>query len=231
MHTGKVGGGRKGIGKNSFLAFSEMPLNKTLDQNRNEYYDIVIGRIDSKSLANRIWKFTQQVKRFKDAVQGDGEVLLSNLEERAAEIEGYRKESSGQRTGKVDVDLDYISYHGDIVEALKVKCETFQSNGQQIVNNVLIDLCAVSQGIVTTVFEIKTSLNRQALYTAIGQLFTHSVSSGPSASCVLVIPVGDIHSDIAACLKEKQISVVRYRFEGDEIVLEEGLHNPFVVVQ
>ena len=231
MHTGKVGGGRKGIGKNAFLAFSEMPLTKTVDQDGNMHGDILIGRIDSKQLVNRVWHFVQLVNDFKDAVQADGEALLLKLKERTTEIEGYQRESSGQRSGRVDVVLDYISYHGDIVEALKAKCEAFQRTGQQVVNSILIDLYTVSQGTVTAVFEVKTSLNRQALYTAIGQVFTHSVSSGPSAACVLVIPVGDIHRDIAACLKEKQISVVRYRLVGDEVEFEEGLQNPFVVVQ
>ncbi|UWQ40133.1 hypothetical protein K3718_11190 [Leisingera aquaemixtae] len=227
MHTGKVGGGRKGIGKKAFLKFAQTAPTHTTDREGNSHFDYLIGRVDSKQMANRIQRFVQRVKDFKEAARNNGEAFLSGMEESINEVRAYRRESSGRRTGHLNVDLDYISYHGDVVEALKCELEKHQSVGDQISNNILVDLLTTSNDAVTAIFEVKTSLRRQVLYTAIGQILTHSTKFTPATTRYLVIPNGNIADDISNCLNREQISIIRFGVEDDNVTLSDRVPNPF----
>jgi hypothetical protein len=62
-HTGRVGGGRKGIGKQRFLA----EVGEDFDL-VGEHGDILIGRLDGKGFLRELAEFVQIVKNFKDEV-------------------------------------------------------------------------------------------------------------------------------------------------------------------
>ena len=72
-HSGKVGGGRAGIGKTAFLnhwgnddvVTVEFPDGKGCDY-------IILGRIDESNLRHRIADFVHSAARFKEAAAGPG---------------------------------------------------------------------------------------------------------------------------------------------------------------
>jgi hypothetical protein len=66
MHSGKVGGGRPGIGKNAFLVSSKAKLIDILSTNRDAREGIAIGKLSAPDLADRIWTFVEKVQNFKD---------------------------------------------------------------------------------------------------------------------------------------------------------------------
>ena len=71
MHSGKVGGGRLGIGKSSFLDWSKAALIHVAEPDREPRSGVVIGKLSDPGLAENIWKFVQNVRAFKDdAVAG-----------------------------------------------------------------------------------------------------------------------------------------------------------------
>lgn len=66
-HRGRVGGGRKGIGKNAFLAWYPRPLDSVDDDGRRDRV-IVIGALDDNSLLAELAAFTKSVAIFKNKV-------------------------------------------------------------------------------------------------------------------------------------------------------------------
>ena len=48
FHSGKIGGGRQGIGKNAFLAWSHYRLYTVLDSKGAERFGIIIGELNSR---------------------------------------------------------------------------------------------------------------------------------------------------------------------------------------
>ena len=67
VHRGKVGGGRKGIGMNAFLAWYPGALVLINDKVRHSKV-IVIGALDDEKLIENLAAFTKSVAAFKDAV-------------------------------------------------------------------------------------------------------------------------------------------------------------------
>lgn len=66
-HRGKIGGGRKGIGKKAFMSWYQGAIDLVKDGTQyNEM--IIIGALDDKNLIKKLAAFTKIVSIFKDAV-------------------------------------------------------------------------------------------------------------------------------------------------------------------
>jgi hypothetical protein len=143
-----------------------------------------------------------------------GEIPAAEMKRRVADLERYRRESSGRRRGLRKAEFDYVSYHGDIVDALQKEREARKVEDKKVVNTKLIDLYVSVSGRKTEVFEVKTGIDRQSIYTAVGQLITHSGSLDASVRRFLVVPDGRIPDDLRKCIKTLGITVRRFRLEG-----------------
>ncbi|BCB21936.1 hypothetical protein [Bosea sp. ANAM02] len=208
MHSGKIGGGQPGVGKSAFLAWSKSELVATADGEGNVRSGIIIGRIDDPDLAGRIWRFVQLVAAFKVAARS-GELETDEFLAKVEAYDRYRKEFSGRKRGaRAGGAIDYLSYHGDVVQALYDERFASKSKAEEISNTGLIDLCVRDRGRLTELYEVKTSTERQALYTAIGQLLTHGVG-GPKR--IIVLPAGEeIAPDFQEAFEEHDIAVRRF---------------------
>lgn len=215
MHDGGVGGGKPGVGQTEFLAWSRSELTVVERSDGKPREGILIGRVDAKDLPARIWRYVQLVREFKDAVD-EGRLDDPGFRRRVAEWKEYRRESVGRRTGRRRAEIDYISYHGDIVDLLKSEREARMMRGEQVLNSPLIDLFVKSGGKMTEIYEVKTSLGRQALYTAIGQLMAHSSGAAADIRRTLVVPDGDIPDDLDSAVRALGIEVRKFRLsDGD----------------
>lgn len=210
MHDGSVGGGKKGVGRGAFMSWSNRSLIDVERTDGEPRAGIVIGQADDPDLADRIWHFVSTVRAFKDAVKRgdlDGEETRRTI----AEWEEFRSESSGRRTGRRRGRIDYVSYHGDVVEALRAEREERASKGERVLNSPLIDLMVKTGSEMSEIFEVKTDCGRQPLYTAIGQLMAHSVGSASGIVRTLVVPEGDLPEGLASCFAELGITLRRFR--------------------
>ena len=210
MHDGSVGGGKKGVGRGAFMSWSDREL---VDVERTEggpRSGIVIGRVDDTDLAGRIWNFVRNVRDFKEAVKS-GDLDQEAVRRKVAEWGEFREESSGRRKGRRRAEIDYVSYHGDVVKALRDEREGKACKGERVVNNLLVDLMVKTGDTMIEIYEVKTDCGRQSLYTAIGQLMAHSVGMGTGIVRTLVMPEGDLPNGLAACFAEQGIAVRRFR--------------------
>lgn len=134
MHDGSIGGGKAGVGRSEFLSWSKAALEDVSRANEEDRAGIVIGRIDSDDIAGRLWRFVQLVKDFKDAV-ARGELSDPKMQQAASEWESFKSEGSGRRRGQRRTKIDYISYHGDVVELLFEERCSLCADDERVLNS------------------------------------------------------------------------------------------------
>lgn len=214
MHSGGIGGGKKGVGKTAFLAWSRAKLTTALGDDGVPRDGIIIAKLDQTDFSHRIWNFTKTVSEFKAAVDS-GKLDTRDFRKRVEEYENYAREFSGKKRVEKTGSFDYQSYHGDVVEALYQERIALRKPGEGVFNSGLIDLYVKRNDEIVMIFEIKTSAGRQTLYTAIGQLMTHALANGPKAKRILVLPVEeDLPEDIKTAISAMMIDVRRFTVSG-----------------
>ena len=211
FHTGRVGGGAKGVSKEAFLAWTALKPATVVDANGDARDAIVVMPIEGRGATRSAVDYVQSIVDFKQAVR-DGATNTPEAKERERLLKAFYEESSGRRKGKARArDIDYVSRHGDVVKALSAwRKAGGLVRGEKLVKNVLIDLGVKRAGALVEVYEVKTSSSRGDVYTAIGQLTVHS----PDEACrqVMVLPADDaLKADLAAALERNGIELIRYR--------------------
>ncbi len=166
---------------------------------------------------DRIEVFVRSIAAFKAFVSSGG-AQAAKFREEAERWRGYRKEFSGRKRANYAVDLDYVSYHGDVVDSLRTWVEERLPAGSAVTNSPLIDLLLHRQQTLTQVYEVKTGGDRQMLYAGVGQLIVHAgVSSDVVRWFVLPEDVA-IPKDIATALEQNAIALPRFRIYDDDRV-------------
>lgn len=98
MHDGSVGGGRRGVGRTAFLAWSKTTLVEVARTDAPARSGIIVADVGATDLPSRLWRFVQLVRDFKDTVTG-GQADDEELRLAAAEWETFNNENSGRRRG------------------------------------------------------------------------------------------------------------------------------------
>ena len=175
MHDGSVGGGRKGIGRSAFLAWSGAQPVRVVNAVGDSRLGIVVASVDSDSTAADIARFVQVVIDFKLAVMtGEAESTSARKEQRT--YDDYYREFAGQKRRQRLEETKYMSRHGDIVHTLHGWRKASARPDERLVKNAYIDSAVEANGVLTELYEVKTGDDRQTLYAAIGQLMVHSLA-------------------------------------------------------
>ena len=217
MHTGRIGGGRAGIGQAAFLAWLKPELIEVYSECGAGTTSIMVAELGNPRLATRIEAFVRSIAAFKAFVSSGG-AQAAKFREEAERWRGYRKEFSGRKRANYAVDLDYVSYHGDVVDSLRTWVEERVPIGSAVTNSPLIDLLVHRQQTLKQVYEVKTGGDRQMLYAGLGQLIVHA-GAGSDVERWFVLPEDvAIPNDIAAALEQNAISLLRFRIGDDDHV-------------
>lgn len=215
LHTGKIGGGAKGIGKTAFLAWSRsQPIPVLARASGKQRFGIVIGALDQNSLVGRIRQFVNQVASFKEFVK-QGQHDSPEFRKRVEDFEHFKPEFSGKKTGYTGGSIDYLSYHGDVVSELHRRRTETKLPTEVVFNTSLIDLAVREGEALTELYEAKTSTDRQALYTAIGQLLVHSAGARQTRKFLVVPKNGKLPEDVQAAISELDIALWRFALNSD----------------
>lgn len=214
MHSGKVGGGRRGIGKSAFLTRARANMVEVAEMDGGIRHGIAVGKLGDLALAERIWKFVSKVQSFKEEAAA-GLLETAEFRQRVQEFDSYSKEYSGTKKALRDREYEYISYHGDVVQKLYEERTARLASGEEVYNSVLVDLFVKRNGVLSEVYEVKTGIGRQVLYTAIGQMATHGAFSQPEVKRILVIPAEQIiPKDLKRAIDGLGIEVRRFHLNG-----------------
>ncbi len=210
FHSGRVGGGTKGVGKHAFLAWSDHRLHEVLDASGRLREGVLVMPIEGDDACRSALRYVRSIVEFKQAVRS-GEIGTPEFEIRLKRWGDYYSESWGRRIGRISATLDYESRHGEVVEALmNWRASGGIPRGHRLAKDVLIDLGVFDGQRLTEVFEVKTSAVRADLYTAIGQLMVHG--GGDACRRTLVLPEQcDPPADIFVAVKRLGIGLIRYR--------------------
>ena len=212
-HSGKVGGGRRGIGKEAFWKFYRG--NQIVSVRWPDKVDaevICIGKIGSPSLPAQIAHFVNEVARFKQSVTNGSAKLL--LQEGSLTNPKFTPEFTGKRRGYLPHDtIESVCNHGLIVSVLS---RILEDKGFHAANDRFRDLYLYDDDRhITTLFEIKTDISTSSTYTSIGQLLFHGVSQDPRPRLILVIP-GTPDARTKKVLNKLNIEILGYSLSGSE---------------
>jgi len=207
-HSGKIAGGRKGIGKTAFV--NSYPQGNWRDvqwPDGQESEMIVIGRVDGQRLPAHIDQFVRQVEKFKK-VTSKGKQPKATIPPKST----YLPEFGGRKRGyRVAGDIESDCDHGLVVNALADYLK--EAGFGKVGNDRARDLYVLAKnGKLRLLFEAKTNLSTSSIYQGIGQLVYHSTLT-PSARRLLVLP-GVTNAKTRAVLDAIGIEVVTYRLDG-----------------
>lgn len=209
LHSGRVGGGTKGVGKLAFLAWADQTLVEAVDIEGNIREGVIVMPVEGQGAVKSLSRYIDQIARFKIAVRA-GDLSSPEFKQKRKELEEYYAEARGRRQGKRSSTIDYLSRHGEVVDALRLwRVSQGLPAGARLVKNVLIDLGLASGLDLVEVYEVKTSAARADLYAGIGQLLVH----GSSSDCrrTLVLPRGEIiPPDVLAALRRCGIHLLHF---------------------
>lgn len=200
LHRGKIGGGRKGVGKSLFH-----------DQYRGKYVNAadgeeetqfaLVGFIHSENLVQQIASFVNEVHRIKN---GDAETVI--VPEFAFYEEFFGKKNVSGREA-----TEAICNHGIIVNAL---ASVLKERGFSIGNDRNRDLYTYSSGKLQNIFEIKPDSTNASLYSAIGQLIIYSI--GNNARLFVVLPTG-LNDSIVKKLNTVGIEIIEFYWDNEAL--------------
>jgi hypothetical protein len=217
MHDGGVGGGRKGVGQKAFLAWSDSKLVPVADAEGDFRLGIIVAPVDAKDTASDIARFVQSTIEFKDAVKR-GEAHTPQARAAQRRFDDYFDEFSGKKRRRRVKEMEYISRHGDIVRALRKWRQQTLKADEKFVKDAYVDLGVQSRDTLREIYEVKSSCERQALYTAIGQIVVHDDSPRGGCKRFLVLPDDEtIPGDVTRALTRSGISLVRFALQGDRV--------------
>jgi hypothetical protein len=172
--------------------------------------------IEGLTAAKSAARYIDLVRGFKKAARS-GEIQSPEFLKEQREFEDYFSEGRGRRKGRRSSKIDYISRHGEIVDALKSwRLAQPLSKRCRVVKNVYIDLGVANGNDLVEVFEVKPSADRSSIYSAVGQLLVH----GRKEPCrkTIVLPADEpLASDLADALSRLQIDEVRFKLTKDSV--------------
>lgn len=213
LHSGKIGGGRPGIGKLSFLAYAGQKLVPVIDSEGGVRHGLLICTVTSSHAWQDTRRFIMEVHRFKNAVASGKSFRSAAFKKRMTAIQRYRREFSGKKAYGRGNPVEYVTDHGDVVHKLFLETKARARKGDKVMNSGLIDLCVMRAGKLRAIYEVKTGIGRQALYTSIGQLLTHSV--GNKVLKYLVIPEHEtLPADIRRAVERFKIAIKQFQLRG-----------------
>ena len=215
MHSGRM----NAVRQDEFLAWITSQTTRELvwvyEKNGKPRAGIVVAKLDIRdavATVEFIWSFVKHVNEYKKQ-KSDGVIDTPEFKQCEKKYKEYFKEFSGYVQVKHSGASEYHSIHGEVVDKLKKNLTRRLLRGEKVVKNNLIDLGIEKNGRLSEVYEVKTTTDRPALYTAIGQLVTHAAdSNNPKAAKFLVVPAkGDISHDLSKAFKSLGIKVCRFR--------------------
>lgn len=217
LHSGKMGGGIKGITiENIDKYYSRKKVVAFNNSNQKECF--IVCEINSPRAFSQVVSFIKEIDRIKCllAELKSAELNKGNSKDTFL-MKKYTPEFWGKRNSYYREDIvESISDHGSVVEALKRELETNFGFKNRCTKNKYVDLGIDKNGKPIAIFEFKTSANTQSIYTAIGQLLLHSNSLKSNPMKFAVFP-NQIDKEIANDLQNLGIETLRYEWKKDKV--------------
>jgi hypothetical protein len=207
-HRGKIGGGKKGIGKSLFE--NHYRGRWVTAEDGNVATDVaLIGALNSSRFVNQMQQFVFEVDRIKSVSSTPSHKSLSPFKTNEFREEFFGKKKQYKTVKVIEAECD----HGLIVNNLS---SALESLGLRVGNDRNCDLYLIKSGSkITTIFEIKTDISTTSLYSAIGQLMLNSINLAERPRLILTIPE-QVDKTLETKFKKLGIELLIYKWSNDK---------------
>jgi hypothetical protein len=202
LHRGKIGGGRKGVGKKLFTDNFRGGFVKAIDGDRETEFCLV-GELHSNLFPKQIAIFINEIYRIKNLEPSSDFSDLADF--------SYTDEHFGTSITEKNDPVILERTHGIVVNAL---ASELKGRGLKIGNDRNRDLFIHKRGQIKTLFEIKTSSSTQCLYSAVGQLLLYSIPIKNEIKLIAVLPE-KLSKSVTNKFKALGIELLYYDWEND----------------
>lgn len=219
FHSGRVGGGARGVRRDALVAWSGLQLQKVYASDGSQKEGILVMPTVGRGAVRPAIAYVQEVIDFKAAVRNRG-ATFQKFESKEPEARDFYDEFFGRKKGKFSArDIDYVSRHGEVVKELfGWRKRKGLVTGQSIRKSVFLDLGVYQGEKIIEAYEVKTSATRGDIYTGIGQLFVHA--KGCDCKRILVLPADKaLASGLSGALARNNIILMRYRLNESSVRL------------
>jgi len=204
-HSGKIGGGKKGVGKSAFMERYTGDTEEVEGPDGKSTENIVIGALGKAGLIDQLAEYVREIRDFKEL--SDSDSLTKGIPPFTPEFEGTRKP---RRSKSIEANC----FHGVVVRRLR---EDLQALGHANSNDKRdLFVFKTKSKRVTHLFEVKTNTGTQSIYTAVGQLLLYGMSSRVPPRRILVVP-NEPRSITRQKLKRLNINILVYRRQGRRV--------------
>lgn len=207
VHRGRIGGGKKGVGK-SLFADHYRGVWAVMEDGDEETTVALIGALNSPRFVRQVAQYIHKIDQIKEAAS----YRSSQLEMKFEPIT-FRETLIGERYCDLERDKDSECDHGLVVRDL---ADGLRRRGMKVGNDGFHDLfIADDAGGMTAVFRVRTAATPLSLHTGASQLLLNSLRSTPAPRLILVVPARP-----DGALEEKLlrlgIDVLTYAWSGDQ---------------
>jgi hypothetical protein len=217
MHSGRIGGGHQGVGQRAFFAQMNMRPDQVIDAAGRTRWAVPVVAVDDAAGPSPARRYVDVVAEFKRRVRSN-EFTNSEARTRQARFNDYYQESWGRRLGRRATEIDYVSRHGEVVDALaQWRARRGLGDNERLVKDQLIDLGVETEAGLSEVYEVKTSTDRPT-YAGIGQLLVHGTLDRCQRTLVLPIPF-QLRPDLALALERLGIGWLGFRLAGRRVAI------------
>lgn len=210
IHSGRIGGGRTGIGKTLFTDnYIGEIIPVKVKNNVSEYAPV--GALDSTRFGSQVAFFVHQISRIKELSKNTQTPSRIDTIKNGIKTT-FNEEFAGEKEVKQRGKSIAICDHGLIVNEYK---RILEEKGEVVANDRERDLYTITKEKIDTVYEFKTNNDRQSIYTGIGQLLLNNKIFNPIPRMVLSLPVG-LHQDIKRVIQSLKIEILEYRWKNNK---------------
>ncbi|MBU2054024.1 MAG: hypothetical protein KJ936_05180 [Proteobacteria bacterium] len=209
VHRGKLGGGRKGIGKSLFKN-RYRGVWEVIDDGSEETPVAVIGVLQSPRFARQVAQFVRKIALVKEAA-----VARSSQAELTFDDLFVREDLLGARYGGPVREPGAECDHGLIVRDL---AEDLKKSGLQTGNDGRLDLMAVDHGgRVRAFFQVLTETTLPGLHEGAAQLLLNAPDTPGSPLLILALPTPP-ETPLREKLKRLNIHLLIYQWAGERAI-------------
>jgi hypothetical protein len=209
VHRGKLGGGRKGVGKGLFENHYR-GVWEVMDDGGEESSIAVIGVLNSPRFARQIAQFVRKIARIKETAAARS----AQAEFRFDEL-SLREELIGERFREQERETGAECDHGLIVRDL---AEALRERNLRTGNDGCRDLMVMNrEDRIRAVFQVRTEMALAGIHAGATQLLLNGLSLPQDPLLLLVLPRAP-EEPLREKLKRLNIDLLIYGWEGDRAV-------------
>lgn len=217
-HTGRVGGGKKGVGRTSFVAWLAEEPAAIVDPDGKSTPAFPIAEIGSPRMVEQIAEYVRAVADFKGGYPAPVKNILAGAFGGSDEEHEGKKDVPGRDA--YTASCDHAIVRNRLTDLIAATGRTVSRDQQR---DILVGATAKPEA----EFEIKTSAEAQCVYTAVGQLLLHD-SMLPVKRRVAVLP-DPVAPRISRAIASLKIDLVTFRWSDTHIRFK-GLDRIFAGV-